>query len=190
MAVPAQLQYSTAEQVDIVLAYLSAQMDAELASRLYAAQHPGHRVPTRPHSYRHLINLGPLDQSMLRRDQPVQPMILTSMCWHMSQSGRKQVSSKLPAHTERAQLQFGGHFQDAACHPYHMRLHQELRPNDFQKRLDFCNWRLIQCDKDAVFLNSVLWTDQAQFCRDSRDSNVSLHNAHYSLVQSEPPSAS
>lgn len=46
MAVPAQLQYSIAEKVDILLAYVSAQKDAQLAAMLYAAQHPGRRVPT------------------------------------------------------------------------------------------------------------------------------------------------
>lgn len=61
-------------------------------------------------------------------------------------------------------------------HPYHVCLHQELTPNDFQKRLDFCNWCLIQCDRDPEFVHNVLWTDEAQFCRNA---NVNLHNAHY-----------
>ncbi|KAH7940417.1 hypothetical protein HPB49_000178 [Dermacentor silvarum] len=48
MAVPAQLQYSVAEEVDIVLAYVSAQKDTELAPMLCAAQDPGCRVQARP----------------------------------------------------------------------------------------------------------------------------------------------
>ncbi|KAG0432315.1 hypothetical protein HPB47_020960 [Ixodes persulcatus] len=61
-------------------------------------------------------------------------------------------------------------------HPYHISLHQDLSECDFEKRLEFSNWALIKTDEDPDFLTNVLWTDEAQFCRNG---NVNVHNAHY-----------
>uniref|UniRef100_A0A1E1XN60 Putative transposable element n=1 Tax=Amblyomma sculptum TaxID=1581419 RepID=A0A1E1XN60_AMBSC len=61
-------------------------------------------------------------------------------------------------------------------HPYHVQLHQNLLPRDFQNRTDFANWILIKMQDDPDFLNKVIWSDEASF---SRNSQVNLHNAHY-----------
>lgn len=38
-----------------------------------------------------------------------------------------------------------------------------LTDSNFQRRLDSCNWCLIQRDRDENFLNNVLGTDEVQF---------------------------
>lgn len=178
MAAPAQLQYSVAEKVDILLAYVSAQKDAQLASMLYAAQHPGRRVPARA-TFVSIFNRFRTTGSVhaQRRKRPASATedfdidVLAYVAVRPEASVREIASADgaSPASVWRS-------LSRHSYHPYHVCLHQELRPSDFQKRLDFCNWCLIQCDEDREFLNRVLWTDEAQFCRNS---NVNLHNAHY-----------
>lgn len=48
--------------------------------------------------------------------------------------------------------------------------------SDYVNRANFCNWLLCQVDDNPVFLDEVLWSDEAQF---SRDGVVNKHNLHY-----------
>lgn len=66
--------------------------------------------------------------------------------------------------------------KDSDFHPYHVSLHQCLEDRDFQNRLDFSNWILTKSEESPDFLSNVMWTDEANFCRNGQ---VNLHNAHY-----------
>jgi len=61
-------------------------------------------------------------------------------------------------------------------HPYHIVLHQELKAQDFDTRLNFCNWLLNMIEDDPELLTHILWSDEATFCCDG---SVNLHNMHY-----------
>lgn len=61
-------------------------------------------------------------------------------------------------------------------HPYHIVLHQALNEQDFDNRLNYCQWMLGMLDKNRNFLKEILWTDEATFNSDGR---VNLHNMHY-----------
>lgn len=61
-------------------------------------------------------------------------------------------------------------------HPYHVHCVQGLVDGDTQRRLDFCNWLLIQIDEIPDLLTNIIWTDEARFCRDGI---VNRHNAHW-----------
>lgn len=56
---------------------------------------------------------------------------------------------------------------------YHVNLCQELRDQDFNNRLQFCNWLLGQTQ---FFHRNILWTDEATF---KSNGQLNLHNAHY-----------
>ncbi|XP_031332785.1 NADH dehydrogenase [ubiquinone] iron-sulfur protein 2, mitochondrial-like [Photinus pyralis] len=58
-------------------------------------------------------------------------------------------------------------------YPYHVNLHQALGGQDFQRRLDFCEWLLNQ---NQNFHHKILWTDEATF---KSSGDVNIHNAHY-----------
>lgn len=66
--------------------------------------------------------------------------------------------------------------KNSGFHPYHVSLHQCLEERDLQNRLDFSNWILTKFEESPHFLSNVMWTDEANFCRNGQ---VNLHNAHY-----------
>lgn len=61
-------------------------------------------------------------------------------------------------------------------HPYSISNHQALLPTDCQRRLDFCNWALIQLESNPGFLRNIIWTDECKF---SQDGPINHHNDHY-----------
>nr|XP_034195052.1 uncharacterized protein LOC117611224 [Osmia lignaria] len=61
-------------------------------------------------------------------------------------------------------------------HPFHISLHQQLSENDFQRRLQFCKWGLQKLQDDEMFLNKILFTDEATF---TNHGAVNRHNMHY-----------
>lgn len=60
--------------------------------------------------------------------------------------------------------------------PYHLVLHQALRAEDFDRRLDHCHWLLGMMAEDQQILSRILWTDEATF---HSNGGVNLHNMHY-----------
>lgn len=65
---------------------------------------------------------------------------------------------------------------DTGKHPYHYRKVQQLLPNDYQRRVQFCGGFLAQVRRDAEFLRRVLWTDECTF---TRSGMINQHNCHY-----------
>jgi len=61
-------------------------------------------------------------------------------------------------------------------HPYRLQLSQALNEQDFENRINFCNWGLARIQEQARFFNSVLFTDEASF---HNNGNVNRHNLHY-----------
>ncbi|KFM68287.1 hypothetical protein X975_24767, partial [Stegodyphus mimosarum] len=50
-----------------------------------------------------------------------------------------------------------------------------LKPDDFQKRVAFCEWLLQQQNTDNGFIAHILWTDESCF---TRDGVFNHHNSH------------
>lgn len=48
-------------------------------------------------------------------------------------------------------------------HGYHLQLHHKLIPGDFVRRMRFCKWGIRQTQIDPMFLDKVLYTDEATF---------------------------
>jgi hypothetical protein len=61
-------------------------------------------------------------------------------------------------------------------HPYHIQLQQHLTEQDFQLRLNFCNWAHGKDNNDPNFFNYVLFSDEASF---SNTGLVNHHNFHF-----------
>ena len=60
-------------------------------------------------------------------------------------------------------------------YPFRYRPVQGLHPDDFQRRIDFCEWLLQQHEADNAFIAHILWTDEACF---TRDGVFNSHNSH------------
>ncbi|GBM92155.1 hypothetical protein AVEN_219270-1, partial [Araneus ventricosus] len=52
---------------------------------------------------------------------------------------------------------------------------ERLHPDDFQKRVAFCEWLLQQQNTDNGFIAHILWTDESCF---TRDGVFNHHNSH------------
>lgn len=48
-------------------------------------------------------------------------------------------------------------------HVYHPRLVHALHEDDFDRRLEFCEWYLWCAEEDPQFCQKILWTDEATF---------------------------
>lgn len=57
-------------------------------------------------------------------------------------------------------------FHENLLYPYHLQRVQGLLERDFEPRLQFCRWALVQLATVLNFLSSVLFTDEANFNRD------------------------
>ncbi|KZC13177.1 hypothetical protein WN55_05909 [Dufourea novaeangliae] len=65
-------------------------------------------------------------------------------------------------------------------HAFHVSLHQALHGNDFQNRVNFCEWGLQKFQSDEMFLTKVLFTDEATF---TNCGQVNRHNMHYWSIE-------
>uniref|UniRef100_V5GKW0 Transposable element Tc3 transposase n=1 Tax=Anoplophora glabripennis TaxID=217634 RepID=V5GKW0_ANOGL len=61
-------------------------------------------------------------------------------------------------------------------HPYHVQRVQELLPEDYPRRMQFCREILTKCRRDPNLFNSILWTDECGF---KRNGIFNIHNLHF-----------
>jgi hypothetical protein len=63
--------------------------------------------------------------------------------------------------------------REQLLYPYHLQRVQALTASDYPARLQFCQWLLQRCIVQPPFLSSILFTDEAGFCRDGI---INFHN--------------
>lgn len=149
MAAPAQLQYSIAEKVDILLAYVSAQKDAQLASMLYAAQHPGRRVPARStfvSVFNRFRTTGSVHAQRRKRPASATDVFDIDVLAYVAvrpEASVREIASAYGASPASVWRSLSRH----SYHPYHLCLHQELRPSDFKNGLIFATGALFNATK-------------------------------------------
>uniref|UniRef100_A0A8D8ZE00 Transposase n=1 Tax=Cacopsylla melanoneura TaxID=428564 RepID=A0A8D8ZE00_9HEMI len=68
---------------------------------------------------------------------------------------------------------FGEH--ENLFYPFHLQRVQGLLEREFEPRLQFCRWALVQLATVLNFLSSDLFTDEANF---NRDGITNFHNNH------------
>ena len=61
-------------------------------------------------------------------------------------------------------------------HPFHITLTQELIPQDFQIRQQFCWWARERIDENPNFFYNVMFSDEATF---HNTGELNRHNCHY-----------
>lgn len=61
-------------------------------------------------------------------------------------------------------------------HPYKYKILQSLQPEDYGKRVLFCEFLLAKIHEDPTFLTKIIWTDESKF---SREGIVNTRNLHY-----------
>lgn len=72
---------------------------------------------------------------------------------------------------------------DMKWHPYRIRIRHELKPQDFQRRMNFCRWFSAQCHNPRFLYNFVIG-DEACFSMNGR---VNSHNVRMYAEKGNPP---
>jgi len=61
-------------------------------------------------------------------------------------------------------------------YPYHINLTQQLGGEDFQRRVQICNWARDQIQRNPAFVENLLFSDEATF---NNRGQVNRHNCYY-----------
>lgn len=65
-------------------------------------------------------------------------------------------------------------------HPFSFQLVQHLRPEDYARRVHFCEWLLTRFQENDNFFNNIIWSDEAKFCKDGM---FNRHNSHFWSIE-------
>lgn len=65
---------------------------------------------------------------------------------------------------------------DYNWHPFHYTKVQHLYETDFQRRVNFCEWMLVQIQQDIEFPGKIIWCDEAKF---TKNGCYNRHNSHF-----------
>lgn len=173
-------QYTTQEKVEIIFLYGLCDRSVRRTVREYVARFPNARHPL-PARIKDIVARFQETGSVLSRKRPGHPRRVrdedteVDVIAYFNANPQSSIRafatvsgiSRSTIHRILSSVKF---------HPFHCHIHQSLHGNDFQRRLDFCNWLLNQLSENPKFLSKILFTDEATF---SRDGCVNLHNAHY-----------
>lgn len=178
MAASTGTRYSTETKVDVVLAMAKTDGNALLAARLYGARYPHRPLPSRSTfitTFRRFCTTGSVHRQRQKSDTVINEdfeIDVLACVTSMPEISIRQIANE----SGRSFGTVARVLKKHGLHPYHVCLHQDLSEADFERRLDFCNWGLIKIEEESDFLQRVMWTDEARFCRNG---TVNVHNAHY-----------
>lgn len=174
--------YSVREYVEMHLIYGECQCNAREAARVYAARYPGREVPSRNVFLRlhermletgqilpvNNINGGP---ERYIRNVDNEERILELIEEDPTTSTRR-IASRLgigKSSVNRVLLAYG-------FHDFKYTRVQKLQPEDYPRRVEFCEWIVRKNEEDENFTKNVLWTDESFF---TQDGCFNSHNWHY-----------
>lgn len=179
------MQYSAQEYADIHLVYGQENCNARAAARVYAENFPNRRHP----SYQVFIDVNrrlrttgsvlpskhETGRPRTRRTPELEEQVMAYFEEHPGNSTRDAGRTLGIDHTAVSRI-----LTEEGMHPFHYTKVQALLPEDFPKRVTFCQWLLQEIDTDPNFLSKILWTDECNF---SRNGVINLHNLHqWSIV--------
>ncbi|KAJ4426295.1 hypothetical protein ANN_27108 [Periplaneta americana] len=177
--------YSNQELAEIHFMYGKADGNAALARRLYQERYPQRQCPDRKTFVRlhyRLCEYEKFNSPGLGRGRPrsttieVQEEILEAENMTPSISTRRVALQVNIPHTTVWRL-----LKEYQLYPYHLQRVQALSPADYPARVRFCQWFLQQCGVNPNFPALVLFTDEAQFTRDSTISMYGRMKTHVQL---------
>lgn len=172
--------YSNSEYTDMLLTLGECLGNSLAAVRRYSEKFPGRRLPNRNTFLaveRRCRETGSFKPKKVNSGRPrttrtaeKEENILDMVFQEPSVSIRKL--------SQRANVSFCGTWEilkEQQLHPYHYTKVQELLPNDYQLRTDFCQLLEERQNENPNFLRSILFTDEATF---TRTGVFNIHNEH------------
>jgi hypothetical protein len=109
-----------------------------------------------------------------RRTPALKEMVLDTVAQNPSRSTRG-IARELGVEHRAVHLVL----QDEDLYPYHYSRVQGLMPHDYHHRPQYCEWLLLEHERDPGFLEHILWSDEAAGVFNSHNSHLwAQHNPH------------
>lgn len=173
--------YTVDEYIQMVRMYFIAGEVYEAAARLYRQRWPNRRHPhpeTIAAAHRRFMQNGNVLPRHADHGRP--PYVLNPALEEQIEDIFENAPSRSVREVSRetgvSKTTVHKVIRDTGKHPYHYRKVQQLLPNDYQRRVNFCGGFLAQVRRDIEFLRRVLWTDECTF---TRSGMINQHNCHY-----------
>src|ERR1700729_1261998 len=177
------MNFTQAEMVDMIFVLGSSDKNTLLAKRLYQQRFSERRQPER-RTFEKLMErfqaTGSVAYNKINKEKRTQTeenqlnvLLAVTENPHI---GQRPISRQVDVERRTVQRILRAN----NMHPYHIQLLQELFPEDYQRRLEFCKWAQNKIWENRNFPHLVLFGDEAMF---HKNGSVNRHNFHYYATQ-------
>ena len=171
--------YTDREMCDMHFVYGVADGNAEAARRIYQERYPDRHVPcarTFVRIHERLNETGSFKKRGAGNGRPAAvPLHVEEAVLHAVEEDPTTSTRKIAANLNISNVQVWRILKNQLLYPYHIQRVQALLPADFPQRLAMCQWFQHKITQNPRFLESVLFTDEANF---SREAIINFHNNH------------
>lgn len=159
--------------------YGEARQNANEARILYHQKFPQRRLPS-PKTFQ-AVNIRiretgcvlpkKINSGRPRDDQPDEEEILRQIEEDPGVSTRE-----IAMNMHSNQSKVWRRINEQGLYPFHLTKTHALNEEDYQKRVDFCQWLNIKINEDGQFLKKILWSDESGF---AREGILNVRNVHF-----------
>lgn len=184
-----KMVYTSAEMTDMHFVYGLSNGNSLEASRKYAEMYPQRVAPHHtlfPRIHQRLRETGTfvVKKPDCGRQRDVRTPALEEAVLDLVDEQPEISTRRIALQLNVNHMTVFSILKEHLLYPYHIQRVQALLPRDFPNRLEFCDWMLGMIEQIPEFLKQVLFTDEANF---SRESIINYHNNH--LWSEENPHA-
>lgn len=173
-------KYTTAERVELVLLRGDNHRSFREVANVFHERHPEMRKPS-PSTVFELVRKFIATGSVEDADRSGRPLTGTD---DFSEIAVLATMSRSPVKSQRrispkcnvSLSSVNRILQRHKFHPYVMHQVQELSEDDFDRRLEFCEWAHAMINENAMFYNTIIFSDEASF---NLNGDVNRHNMRY-----------
>lgn len=173
--------YEVGEYANMVIAYVESQFNAYAAVRLYSARWPDRRLPSDRvitaafQRFSETGNSAPNKETCgrARTAQTVQAEERILEMFDMQPTlSIRDVARALDLSYDTVQRTLKAEKK----HAFHYTRVQQLEPQDYGTRLDFCRFLVRSREENPAFLSTIIYSDESRF---GRDGVWNHHNFHH-----------
>lgn len=175
------MSYTSAEYCEMIIIYGECKRNSEAAAREYAIRFPERRHPNGNvflrliNRARNTGNLVPSNKNVAGHPRTARTPANEDAVIHAIEVNPTDSVRNVARMLNISRSSTQRILKDNRYHAYHYTRVQNLLPQDYQARINFCTWILEQEQMDPNFLLKVLFTDESNF---SREGIFNTHNCH------------
>lgn len=159
------MKFENYERWDMLVCFIQSGENSEAASNLYQQRYPERRQPFQDifaRLRRNLINSGQFEKKrplnyVANRDRELEEIVVLGAVANNPKTSTRKLKTitSVPRTTIRQTL------KRHKFKPYRTRKVHFLRHEDFERRINFCEWFLGKCNEVQNFPLNCIWTDEA-----------------------------